>query len=138
MKLISFVLAFVLATSQALACIPLTFSDGFSLTVNRGGLVSEFIYADLASKSRTRQAAELMSALQALMDDVRPIELIESLDPDKNFDPDHPNIFWIDADGEKNSSKILATHVVSRCVLVTDVVWDSVDGKFVVSWLRVQ
>ena len=132
MKLMSLALAASLVASPALACIPLVSSDGLALTINRGGLVSTFVYADLTTKSRTKQAGELMDALQALMDDVRPMESIESIDPDKNFDPDMPRLFWINEAGEKTSSKLLATHVVSRCVLVTDVFWDGID--FVVSW----
>ncbi len=136
MKFVTFALALSLATSPALACIPITSSDGLALTINRGGLIAVFPYADLKTESRTKQAGELMDALQALMDDVRPIELIESIDPDKNFDPDTNRLFWIDKDGNRTSSILKVTHVVSRCVLVTDIFWDGFD--FVVSWQRVQ
>jgi hypothetical protein len=132
MKLFALAFAASLIAVPALACIPLTSSDGLSLTINRGGLIARFDYADLNTASRTKQAAELMEALQALMDDVRPIELIESIDPDKNFDPNRATLFWVDADGNRTSSILKATHVVSRCVLVTDVFWNGFD--FWVSW----
>lgn len=135
MKLVSLALVLSLVTSQALACIPTVRSDGFSLTVDRAGLIAVFNYADLNTASRTKQAGELMDALQALVDDVRPLSLVESVDPDKNFDPNMNTLFWIDADGNRTSSILKATHVVSRCVLVTDVFWDGLD--FVVSWQRI-
>ncbi len=136
MKLVCLALAASLATSHAFAgCIPIASGDGVALTINRGGLIAVFPYADLSTKSRTKQAAELMDALQALVDDVLPIELIESIDPDKNFDPDRAQLFWIDADGNKTSSILQVTHVVSRCVLITDVFWNGED--FLTSWQSV-
>ena len=136
MKLLTLALAASLIATPALSCIPTVRSDGFSLTVDRAGLIAVFDYADLSTASRTKQAAELMDALQALMDDVRPLSLVESIDPDKNFDPDMATMFWVDADGNKEGSILRATHVVSRCVLVTDVYWDGFD--FVVTWVRVR
>ncbi len=136
MKLTALTLALSLVASPALACIPLTSSDGLALTINRGGMIAVFPYDDLKTSSRPKQAIELMDALQALMDDVRPIDLIESIDPDKNFDPDRATLFWIDADGSRTSSILKATHVVSRCVLVTEIFWDGFD--FIVTWQRVR
>ena len=136
MRLIYLILIMWLSAFPALACIPTVTVDGSAILVNRGGGLAEFRYDALRNGADSLRAEQLRVALQALMDDRRLREGIEGIDPNRSVNPGLPTIYWSDADGNPVESILDATHVTSRCVLVTEVFWDGFD--FVVSWQRIR
>ncbi len=136
MKLVSLTLAFVLAASQAPACIPVTTSDGLVMRINVGGNIAEFRYSDLRRGSEELRSEQLREALQAHMDNRIPRLSLDMDDPDRSENFDTNNNYWSNADGNPIDSIFDATHVTFRCVLASDVHWNGVD--FIVTWTTVQ
>jgi hypothetical protein len=99
--------------------------------LNVGGTVSKVLEGDVAGVGTKEEiAAAFVPFLQDQLDVRQKLNTLPSDDPDRSTDPAQPFLFW-DGPGQPGN-----TDLVSRSVIVEDVVWNG--SVYVVTLRRAQ
>ena len=113
---------------------PIIATDTFT-EINVGGRVGRINHADLGPGGQAKLALVLKELLQAQIDTRIPLVDLPSDEPTKTVNPDAPNFFWGDSNGEIQNNPNRNDHLIARDTVVTEVVWDG--AVYVVTQVRV-